>query len=238
MTINITKKYIFSNQTSLYGDRVLLGFGGDNFNVKVIDRDLSNDIIRNNHYSKTFVKNSYLHLGVFLKGDLVGVLQFGYLFNKTYASKIVEFANEDDAMELNRMWIKDGLDIKYPESQSISYAIKIIRRKYPKIKWIQSFADERCGGFGIVYQACSFGFYGEHIGEFYELDGVVYHAIQVRRKDNNSKINLLLRDNKDKLNKLKLRQFRYIKFLNIREKKKCLLKEKPYPKHYIKKKVK
>jgi hypothetical protein len=27
---------------------------------------------------------------------------------------------------------------------------------------LRHFADERCGGFGIVYQACSFGYYGEH----------------------------------------------------------------------------
>ena len=32
--------------------------------------------------------------------------------------------------------------------------------------------------------------------------------------------------------KIKLRQFRYIKFIDKREKKNCLLKQMPYPKHY------
>ena len=50
-----------------------------------------------------------------------------------------------------------------------------IKRKYKVIKWIQSFADERWGGFGIVYQACSFTYDGEHLSEFYELDGKYYH---------------------------------------------------------------
>jgi hypothetical protein len=41
-----------------------------------------------------------------------------------------------------------------------------------------------------------------------------------------------LQENKDKAKRLNLRQFRYIKFLDQREKKKCLLKEQEYPKHY------
>jgi hypothetical protein len=41
-----------------------------------------------------------------------------------------------------------------------------------------------------------------------------------------------LKENKEKAIKYQLRQFRYIKFLDQREKKKCLLTEQPYPKHY------
>jgi adenine modification enzyme len=225
-------KYILSDQISLYGEPDCIGFGNDEFYIKEIERSISVKIIKENHYSKKIVNSSFIHLGVFENKKLKGVLQFGYLFNPTYHSKIIEFSKPEDAMELNRMWLSDEIIIKYPESRAISYSIKFIKRKYPKIKWIQSFADERCGGFGIVYQACSFSYYGEHIGEFYELEGEIYHSIQTRRKDNNSKLTLYLRNNKDKLKKLSLRQFRYIKFLDQREKKKCLLKEMPYPKHY------
>lgn len=41
-----------------------------------------------------------------------------------------------------------------------------------------------------------------------------------------------LQENKDRATRMNLRQFRYIKFLDSRWKKKCLLKEQPYPKHY------
>ena len=68
---------------------------------------------------------------------------------------------EKEYLELNRMWISDDCK-QYAESQAISYSIKYIKKKLKTIKWIQSFADERCGGFGIVYQACSFDYYGEH----------------------------------------------------------------------------
>ena len=41
-----------------------------------------------------------------------------------------------------------------------------------------------------------------------------------------------LKKNKDRVIRHELRQFRYIKFLDQREKKKCKHKEQPYPKHY------
>ena len=39
-------------------------------------------------------------------------------------------------------------------------------------------------------------------------------------------------NNKDRIIKHELRQFRYIKFIDKREKKNCLLKQQPYLKHY------
>ena len=41
-----------------------------------------------------------------------------------------------------------------------------------------------------------------------------------------------LQQNKERAVKMSLRQFRYIKFLNQKWKKKCLLEQKPYIKHY------
>jgi len=40
-------------------------------------------------------------------------------------------------------------------------------------------------------------------------------------------------DNRHKLKKMVLRQFRYIKFLDKRFEKNCLLKQQSYPKHYL-----
>lgn len=225
--------YIKSRQLDAFDDekRKVVGYGCGDFCVKEVERGLAVKTIKENHYSKKVVNSSRFHLGVFISGNFVGVLQFGYLFNPTYHDKIVEGGSSENAMELNRMWL-DDIAPKNSESKAISYAIKVVKKRFPKVKWIQSFADERCGGFGIVYQACSFSYYGEHKGEFYELDGEVYHSIQTRRKDNNSKLTLYLRRNKGRMKKLTLRQFRYIRFIDTRWKKKCLLKEMPYPKHY------
>jgi len=225
------KSYIYSEQSSLWGDAEVLGFGSDEFYVKVIDRSLANDIIKKNHYSKKFYNATYIHLGLFVNNEIKGVLQYGYAMNPASCGSVVEGTKQNEYLELNRMWIADNVG-QYPESKAISYSLKYIRRKYPKIKWIQSFADERCGGFGIVYQACSFGYYGEHNAIFWELDGEIYHNSLMTRNPKLAKSAKKIQENKDKANSYKLRQFRYIKFLDQREKKKCLLKEQPYPKHY------
>lgn len=222
------KQYIYSSQSSLWGEPELLGFGSNEFYIKEIQRDLANDIIVKNHYSKKYFNNSYIHLGVFNAEDIIGVLQYGHLLNNDSIKSIVSGAKKGDAVELNRMWIQDDVG-DYPESRAISYSLKYIRKKYPKIKWIQSFADERCGGFGIVYQACSFDYYGEHLSTFYTDGDNFYHNIQVTASRDKAGIQV---QDKDSLEQVKLRQFRYIKFLDQREKKKCLLKLKPYPKHY------
>ena len=228
------KSYIFSEQSSLWGDPELLGFGSDDFYIKEINRKLANKMVVENHYSKKFYNATYIHLGLFVDEEIKGVLQYGYAMNPASCGSVVEGTKQNEYLELNRMWIADNVG-EYPESRSISYSLKYIRRKFPKIKWIQSFADERCGGFGIVYQACSFGYYGEHKSDFWELEGNVYHNIQMTVSKDSSRYAgqaKYLQENKDKAKKLNLRQFRYIKFLDQREKKKCTLKEQPYPKHY------
>jgi len=232
------KAYIYNNQSTLWGEPECLGFGTENFYVKEIPKKISNDIIIKNHYSHKVAgfATTYIYLGVFYKEQLLGSLQYGFCMNPASAKNIVTGTGIYEHLELNRMWLCDSIDIKYPESQAISYSIKYIKRKHKKIKWVQSFADERCGGFGIVYQACSFSFYGEHLSEFYELEGKYYHKIALTNTADNREAYRYIRENKDRATKKTLRQFRYIKFLDKREKKKCLLKEKPYPKHYKEKK--
>jgi len=228
------KKYIFNNQSSLWGEPECIGFGTDDFYVKEIVKKKSNKIIIENHYSKKVAgfATTYVYLGVFEKEKLLGSLQYGFMMNPASAKNIVKGTGIYEHLELNRMWLSDEIKTKYPESQAISYSIKYIKKKLKKIKWIQSFADERCGGFGIVYQACSFDYFGEHNSEFYELDGLTYHKIAMTNLSDKRDSYIYLRKNKDRAIKKSLRQFRYIKFLDQREKKKCLLKEQPYPKHY------
>jgi hypothetical protein len=233
-----TNKYILSNQISLYGEADCIGFGNDVFYIKEIERDLAVKTIIENHYSKKVYNGTYINLGVFENNKLIGVLQYGYAMNPASCGSVVKDTAMDEYLELNRMWLSDEIEIKYPESRAISFSIKYIKRKFPKIKWIQSFADERCGGFGIVYQACSFDFYGEHTSTFWELENIVYHntSMTVSKTSQRYKNNVggcqYLQINKEKATQHDLRQFRYIKFLNQKWKKKCLLEQKPYIKHY------
>lgn len=161
----IKKGYIWSEQSSLWGEREIIGFGESDFYVKEIDRNLANKTIIANHYSKKVYNATYIHLGLFINGKFLGVLQYGYAMNPASFDAVVSGSSLDGYLELNRMWLSDEAE-RNSESKAVSCSIKFIKGKYPKVKWIQSFADERCGGFGIVYQACNFKFYGEHKSTF------------------------------------------------------------------------
>lgn len=227
------KGYIYNNQNVLFGSRDIVGFSNGKLYVKEIDRGLANDIIVKNHYSHKFTGHSYIHLGVYINSELVGVLQYGYALHPSSGDSIVPGTGNKDYLELNRMWLSD-IAPRNSESMAISCSIKYIRGKYPNVGWIQSFADERCGCFGIVYQACSFDYFGGHESVFWELDGEVYHnVIKTNSKGWGGGYELLNNPaNKDRLKKHILRQFRYIKFLNKRSRKKCKLKREAYPKYY------
>ena len=218
---------------SLYGERDIIGFGSHDFYIAEIDRDLANKVIIENHYSKKVYSATYINLGLFVNSEMLGVLQFGYAMNPASCGSVVKDTQMDEYLELNRMWLSDKAE-RNSESKALSFAIKYIRGKYKKIRWVQSFADEKCGGFGIVYQAANFNYYGEHESTFWELDGEVFHnSIKTSRKAGKRGFDLLNDpQNKDRVTFSALRQFRYIYFIDPRKKKDCLLKEKPYPKHY------
>lgn len=225
------KDLIYSDQLSLIGKREVIGFGSDEFYVKEIERDLANEIIVKNHYSKKFYNASYIHLGVYINWQLVGALQFGYAMNPASAESVVSETSINEYLELNRMWLSD-IAPRNSESMAISYAIKYIKSKYRKIKWIQSFADERCGKYGIVYQASNFYYFGEHNATFWTLGSEVYHNSLMTRNPKLSKSAAYLQRNKENAKSENLRQFRYLYFIDRKYIGKVKLKKQPYPKHY------
>ncbi len=208
-----------------------MGFGELSFYIAQIPVKQAREIIIKNHYSHTVVNNSYIHLGVFIKNVLQGVLQFGYAKNPACGGSIVAYTGNTQYLELNRMWLSD----KAPhnsESKAISYAIKYIKEVCPQVRWVQSFADERCKALGVVYQAANFIYLGYHLTHFYELDGKTYHNQQMTRKANNSTSNSAsyLQANKNRATKHYFKQFRYIYFIKKQYKKDLKFKPKPYPK--------
>lgn len=222
------------SQPALFGHPEPIGFGDEALSVRLINRDDANSIIRRNHYSRTVSQNSLEHLGVFIGSDMVGVLQWGYAMNPASGASIVPGLTTGRWRELNRMWV-DDVAPRNTESRAISYSIKLLRRRVPGLAMLQSFADERCGGLGVVYQACSFGYYGEHTSTFWELDGVVYHniAMTVKEPERVGRVKAAhLQANRDRAVRMDLRQFRYLRFLSSAAEKACTLSRQPYPKRH------
>ena len=114
-------------------------------------------------------------------------------------------------------------------SLSVSYALKYIRRACPGVVWVQSFADERCKGLGVVYQACSFLYLGAHVSPFYVLDGEVYHKLNATARGRGGRA-AYLRANIDRAQVVQWRQFRYLRFLKTDWRRRLRLPVLPYPK--------
>ena len=127
------------------------------------------------------------------------------------------------------MWLSDDAP-RNSESRAISYALKYIKRACPSVAWVQSFADERCKGLGVVYQACSFLYVGSHTTAFYELDGQTYHKMLLTAHLKSGQRGEYLRDNLHRATLHKLRQFRYVRFLKTDWQRRLRLPIEQYPK--------
>lgn len=123
--------------------------------IKPIFSKDAREFVKKHHYSGKVVNNSNLHFGVFLDGVCEGVLQFGPPMRKDKMLSLVSGTGWSEMIELNRMAFSDALP-QFSESRAISVCIKIIKKNYPHIKWILSFADGTQCGDGTIYRASGF----------------------------------------------------------------------------------
>jgi hypothetical protein len=220
----IEKNYIYDE-----GGQVV-GFGTEDFSVRTIPRKTATEIIIANHYSKKIYSAARIHLGVF-SPELLGCLQFGAAMNPRSQASIVADTEFEEYLELNRMWLDDVLP-RNSESKAISYAVALIRKLEPRVGWIQSFSDERCRRFGVVYQAANFEYCGKHKSVFWELDGEMFHnSILTDGLKATQPKGAKLRANRERLIRHEFWQFRYIYFIRPEFRRRLLKKTFPYPKH-------
>lgn len=112
-------------------------------------------LVKRVHYSGKVVQNSQLHLGVFLDGRLEGAMQFGPSLDKRKVQGLVEGTLWNGFLELNRMAFSDRLP-RNSESRALGIAMRLIRKAYPQIEWVISFADGSQCGDGTIYRASGF----------------------------------------------------------------------------------
>lgn len=125
-----------------------------NIIVKPITPKAARVICKLFHYSGKVVPNSQIHLGVFWDGKCEGVMQFGPSTDKRRMAQNLNIGF-NEFLELNRMAFSDVLP-KNSESRAISVAIKIIKKAYPHIRLLVSFADACQCGDGTIYRASGF----------------------------------------------------------------------------------
>jgi len=123
--------------------------------VKPISAKDAARIVKSCHYSGISAINANLHFGVFLNGKCGGAMQFGSSLQKSSIQPLVSKTKWNGFIELNRMAFADWLP-KNSESRAISVALRLIRKNYPHIEWVISFADGTQCGDGTIYRASGF----------------------------------------------------------------------------------
>lgn len=123
--------------------------------VAPIDRNAAAALIERLHYSHSIVRNSQLHMGVFLDNQLEGAMQFGPSMDKRKLVGLVRDTPWNGFVELNRMAFSAALP-RNSESRALAVAMRMIRKQYPQLQWVVSFADATNCGDGTIYRAAGF----------------------------------------------------------------------------------
>ncbi|WP_027556184.1 hypothetical protein [Bradyrhizobium sp. Cp5.3] len=119
--------------------------------VAPISRRDADALIIRQHYSHKTVQNAYLALGVFLEGAMT----FGPSMDKSNIQGLVRDTGWHGFLELNRLVFTDALP-RNSESRALGIALRMIRKTYPQIEWVISFADGCQCGDGTIYRAAGF----------------------------------------------------------------------------------
>lgn len=123
--------------------------------VAPISSEAARALVKRLHYSGKVVHNSQLHFGVFLNGRIEGAMQFGPSLDKRKIQGLVHGTGWNDFLELNRMAFSEALP-RNSESRALGIAFRLIRKHYPHIEWVISFADGTQCGDGTIYRASGF----------------------------------------------------------------------------------
>lgn len=123
--------------------------------IRPITSALARAVVRKFHYSGKVVNNSQIHLGVYFRGALEGAMQFGPPMDKSKLLPLVRDTKWGGMIELNRMAFGPALP-RNSESRALAVAFRMLRKHYPKIEWVVSFADATQCGDGTIYRAAGF----------------------------------------------------------------------------------
>jgi hypothetical protein len=138
-------------------------------------------IIETLHYSGKSVINSQVHLGVFLDGRCGGALQFGPSLDKRKIQGLVRDTPWNAFLELNRLAFAEWLP-RNSESRALAFALRWLKKTYPWMQWVISFADATQCGDGAIYRASGFVLTGikENKDLIRRADGSVIHHMTLK----------------------------------------------------------
>lgn len=138
--------------------------------IRQIEKGLAEEMIVKNHYSHKWSLCQVAY-GIFYISDTdseffdakeekhIGSIVFGQPVGRSAAESISDLIKVDEVFELTRLWVADGYG-RNIESYGLTESIKLVKRDFPHIKAIITYADCEAGHRGIIYQACNMYYQG------------------------------------------------------------------------------
>lgn len=131
----------------------------DDLQMKVINEKTAVEFIQDYHYSGNTLSPT-IAFGHYYKEYLVNVILYKSPIGRLMAQQVMAGGDSTNTWELIRMVSLEPKP-KNLESRCISNTLKYIKKAYPEIKIIISYADNNMGHHGYVYQASNFYYYGQ-----------------------------------------------------------------------------
>lgn len=130
--------------------------GAKDIRIEPISRKDAHRIIPLYHYSKSpGPRNSKLYFGVFMGNRCGGAISFGPPTDVRKNRGSVTGTRWNGFLEINRMAFADWLP-RNSESRALGYCLRLIRKSYPHVEWVQTYADATQCGDGTIYRAAGF----------------------------------------------------------------------------------
>lgn len=131
---------------------------------------------RNWHYSQTIPAPIRVKLGVWENDEFKGVVLFGYGATPSIGRPFG--LPQEQVCELTRVALRDH---ETPVSRIIAVALKLLRQRCPEMRLVVSYADERQGHHGGIYQASGWLYLGATEQHAYRVNGRIVHPRSLHR---------------------------------------------------------
>jgi len=153
-----------------------------------VDSNCVAKLIEQYHYSHKCTPNHFLSFDI---NNGKGAIQLGYGIRPHKKNTISKLITTNNYCEFDRMWLSDSLP-KNSESQVISLLLKFLKKYYPRIKFVITYADGSAGNKGIIYQATNAIRLPPILCDFYLLgNGERVHPVSMYHRHKSRKWSLL-----------------------------------------------
>ena len=182
--------------------------------VRRISREMARPFVESIHYSRNLPSNVTDSFGLFVNGEMVGVVTYGIPASNNLCFGLAGEENKSMVRELNRLAILPNAPGggKNYASYLVSHSLK----ELPDGTFVVSYADTAWTHVGYVYQACNFLYTGVTAKR---VDTYQPSGTHPRHRDKNS----------GNLHQMRSPKHRYVYLVGNKRTKKRMLSELKYP---------